>query len=50
MCIVCTGIILVVCKGYEVAKDFDPFKIDLTHKLQKVESDTCCIDMYKWNI
>jgi len=23
-------------KGYEVAKDFDPFKADLTQKLQKV--------------
>jgi len=25
-----------VHKGYEVAKDFDPFKNDLTQKLQKV--------------
>jgi len=29
-----------VCKGYEVAKDFDPFKSDLTQKLQKV----CVVD------
>jgi len=25
-----------VYKGYEVAKEFDPFKVDLTQKLQKV--------------
>jgi len=28
----------IVYEGYEVAKDFDPFKTDLTQKLQKVRT------------
>jgi len=38
---VCTIAAVILCfiyKGYEVAKDFDPFKTDLTQKLQKVRT------------